>query len=65
VRAHFEQKGFPLIGHGGWQVTVLALELHSTSLPAGKTLAMDITNPAVIEAAKKNPFTIKEGVEYK
>lgn len=47
------------------QVTVLSLELASLTLPAGKTIKLDLTNQQSIEEAKKNPFTIKEGVEYK
>ena len=47
------------------QVTVLALELVSPTLPEGKVIKLDLMNPASIEEAKKNPITIKEGVEYK
>lgn len=42
------------------QVTVLALELHSPTLPAGKLLSMELAKGAQLET-----FTIKEGVEYK
>ncbi|KAH8113333.1 E set domain-containing protein, partial [Phellopilus nigrolimitatus] len=48
----------------GPKVTVLSLELVSPSLPPGKTIVLDLTNPAGIADAKKNPVTIKEGVEY-
>jgi len=44
----------------GPKVTVLALELHSPTLPPGKTLVMEVGNPN----AAKTVFTIKEGVEY-
>ena len=47
------------------QVTVLSLELVSPTLPPGKTLVLDLTNPQQLAEAKKNPFTIKEGIEYK
>lgn len=43
------------------QVTVLTLELRSPTLPPGKRLAMDVQNASVA----KDPFVIKEGVEYK
>ncbi|KAH8106086.1 immunoglobulin E-set [Cristinia sonorae] len=48
----------------GPQVTVISLELASDTLPGGKTLMMNVQDPAAIAALKKNPFTIKEGVEY-
>jgi len=48
-----------------FQVTVLTLELHSSTLPPGKTIALDISNKAQLEDTKKNPVIIKEGVEYK
>lgn len=47
------------------QVTVLTLFLTSPTLPQGKTLSLDITNPTALASLKKNPLTIKEGVEYK
>ena len=47
------------------QVTVLSLELVSPTLPEGKVIKLDLTSQASIEEAKKNPITIKEGVEYK
>lgn len=46
------------------QVTVLSLFLTSPTLPAGKTISLDITNPEQLAAFKKNPINIKEGVDY-
>ncbi|TCD66944.1 hypothetical protein EIP91_000722 [Steccherinum ochraceum] len=48
----------------GPQVTVETLELASATLPAGRTLKMNIHDPAQLAQVKKNPFVIKEGVEY-
>ncbi|KIK55593.1 hypothetical protein GYMLUDRAFT_47808 [Collybiopsis luxurians FD-317 M1] len=49
----------------GPKVTVLALELDSKTLPSGKKISLDLSDPAKIAAeTKKNPVTIKEGVEY-
>ncbi|KAK7470807.1 rho GDP dissociation inhibitor [Stygiomarasmius scandens] len=48
----------------GPKVTVLTLELHSSTLPPGKTITLDISNKAQLEDTKKNPVVIKEGVEY-
>ena len=42
---------------------MLALELHSPTLPAGKLLTMDLSKG--LRDMKSSPFTIKEGVEYK
>ena len=47
------------------QVTVLSLELVSPTLPAGKSLVLDLANPQALAEVKKHPFTIKEGIEYK
>ncbi|KAJ3860363.1 immunoglobulin E-set [Lentinula novae-zelandiae] len=50
----------------GPKVTVLALELVSSTLPAGKTISLDLSEPTKVAAeTKKNPVVIKEGVEYK
>jgi len=49
----------------GPKVTVLTLELVSSTLPSGKTISLDLTDPTKIAAeTKKNPITIKEGIEY-
>ncbi|KAG1755839.1 immunoglobulin E-set [Suillus lakei] len=48
----------------GPRVTVLTLELDSSTLPPGKKLVFDLKNTAMIAEIKKNPITIKEGVEY-
>ena len=47
------------------QVTILSLELASPTLPAGKHLVMNLQDHAQIASLKKNPITIKEGVEFK
>ncbi|KAG8747899.1 hypothetical protein FRC10_010518 [Ceratobasidium sp. 414] len=49
---------------GPAKVVVESLYLTSPSLPPGKTVALNLTNPASIEACKHNPITIKEGTEY-
>lgn len=41
---------------------MLALELHSSTLPAGKALSIDLTKSTNF---KDQTFTIKEGIEYK
>ncbi|KIP12638.1 hypothetical protein PHLGIDRAFT_27081 [Phlebiopsis gigantea 11061_1 CR5-6] len=48
----------------GPKVTILSLELASPSMPQGKTLVMNLQDKAQIDSLKKNPVTIKEGVEY-
>ncbi|KAF9263547.1 rho GDP-dissociation inhibitor [Marasmius fiardii PR-910] len=49
----------------GPKVTVLKLELHSDTLPAGKTVVLDLKTPnETVQDATKNPIIIKEGVEY-
>ncbi|KAJ3723137.1 immunoglobulin E-set [Lentinula raphanica] len=49
----------------GPKVTVLTLELVSSTLPAGKTISLDLSDPARVAAeTKKNPVVIKEGIEY-
>jgi Rho GDP-dissociation inhibitor len=47
------------------QVVVLTLELRSPSLPADKTISIDLTNSTLLADLKKNPINIKEGVDYK
>ncbi|THH05013.1 hypothetical protein EW145_g5108 [Phellinidium pouzarii] len=49
----------------GPKVTVLSLELVSPTLPPGKTIILNLTDPTSLADVKKNPITIKEGVEYK
>jgi Rho GDP-dissociation inhibitor len=46
-------------------VTVLTLELDSPTLPPGKKLVFNLKDTAKMADIKKNPITIKEGVEYK
>ncbi|KAL5488267.1 RDI1 [Sanghuangporus weigelae] len=48
----------------GPKVTVLGLELVSPTLPAGKSLVLDLSDPQALAEVKKHPFTIKEGIEY-
>ncbi|KAI0750949.1 rho GDP-dissociation inhibitor [Daedaleopsis nitida] len=48
----------------GPKVTILSLELASSTLPPGKHLIMNLLNPAEIAGLKKNPITIKEGIEF-
>ena len=49
----------------GRQVTILSLELASPTLPAGKHLIMNLLDHEQMSSLKKNPITIKEGVEFK
>jgi len=56
--------GAAAASNSGPQVTILTLELASPTLPSGKTLTMNIADPAAVEYRRKNPFVIKEGVEY-
>jgi len=48
----------------GPKVTVFTLELDSPTLPPGKKLVLDLQDPSQLANVKKNPITIKEGVEY-
>ncbi|KAJ7283787.1 immunoglobulin E-set [Mycena rebaudengoi] len=48
----------------GPKVTVLTLELDSPTLPAGKTIAFNLSDTARLADTKKNPISIKEGVDY-
>jgi len=47
----------------GPKVALFSLFLSSPSLN-GRTIELDLTNTTAIEALKKNPVNIKEGVEY-
>ena len=44
---------------------MLALELDSPTLPPGKKISVNIQDKALLDHLKKNPISIKEGVEYK
>lgn len=44
---------------------MFTLELAAATLPDGKTLKMNIQDPASLAYIKKNPFVIKEAIEYK
>ncbi|KAJ8086458.1 rho GDP dissociation inhibitor [Marasmius tenuissimus] len=48
----------------GPKVTILTLELLSSTLPAGKSIVFRLDNKSSYENTKKNPVVIKEGVEY-
>ncbi|KIO12823.1 hypothetical protein M404DRAFT_124984, partial [Pisolithus tinctorius Marx 270] len=48
----------------GPKVSVLTLELDSPTLPPGKKLIFNLCDPAAVADLKKNPVTIKEGVEF-
>ncbi|EJF56604.1 E set domain-containing protein [Dichomitus squalens] len=48
----------------GPKVTILSLELASSTLPPGKHLVMNLQDPEQLASLKKNPVTIKEGIEY-
>jgi len=48
----------------GPTLTVLTLELESPTLPESKKIVIDVQDPAKLADVKKNPITIKEGVEY-
>ncbi|THV08703.1 E set domain-containing protein [Dendrothele bispora CBS 962.96] len=48
----------------GPKLSILNLELTSPTLPAGKTISLDVNNKEQLADTKKNPVTIKEGVEY-
>ncbi|PIL37287.1 hypothetical protein GSI_00980 [Ganoderma sinense ZZ0214-1] len=48
----------------GPKVTVLSLELASPTLPPGKRLLMNLQNEQELASIKKNPVTIKEGVDF-
>ncbi|KAI0033784.1 rho GDP-dissociation inhibitor [Vararia minispora EC-137] len=48
------------------KLTVSYLELTSSTLPAGQTIKVDISNPARIRALKDGkPIQVKEGADYK
>ncbi|CAE6424255.1 unnamed protein product [Rhizoctonia solani] len=52
-------------GNGGPATfTITKLFLTSDTLPDGKAITLDLADPQAMELAKKNPITIKEGVEY-
>ena len=43
----------------------MALELDSPTLPPGKKISFNLQDRALLDNLKKNPISIKEGVEYK
>jgi len=48
----------------GPKVTVISLFLTSPTLPPGKTVELNLSDKGVVDSLKKNPVTLKEGVEY-
>lgn len=44
---------------------MLTMELMSPSLPEGKEIVLNLQDPEKLAEARKNPITIKEGIEYK
>lgn len=44
---------------------MLTLELHSPTLPAGRSIVINLSDGAHLDEIKRNPINIKEGVEYK
>ncbi|CAA7259551.1 unnamed protein product [Cyclocybe aegerita] len=48
----------------GPKVSVLTLELDSPTLPQGKKIIFDLKDLNKLADTKKNPISIKEGVEY-
>jgi len=48
----------------GPRVTVVTLELDSATLPPGKKIGFNIQDKSLLETLKKNPVSIKEGIEY-
>ncbi|KAJ1310988.1 hypothetical protein OPQ81_009497 [Rhizoctonia solani] len=51
-------------GGGDAKFIVKSLFLTSPTLPPGRTISLDLTDPQALENVKKNPIVIKEGVEY-
>lgn len=47
------------------KVEVLTLELTSPSLPAGRTISVDLNNPNQLAEMKDSPIQVKEGAEYR
>ncbi|KAI0772679.1 immunoglobulin E-set [Irpex lacteus] len=48
----------------GPKLTMLTLELHSPTLPAGRSIVINLSDGAHLDEIKRNPINIKEGVEY-
>ncbi|KAF8609495.1 E set domain-containing protein [Ceratobasidium sp. AG-I] len=51
-------------GGGKPEVAVKSLFLTSPTLPAGKTISLDVNDQAALDHVKKHPIVIKEGIEY-
>jgi Rho GDP-dissociation inhibitor len=47
------------------KLTLERLELTSPTLPAGKTISVDVSSEAACAKLKENPIRVKEGAEYK
>ncbi|KAF8761482.1 Glycosyl hydrolase family 47 [Rhizoctonia solani] len=52
------------IGAGALQFIIKELFLKSDTLPPGKTVSLNLADKEAMEAAKKKPITIKEGIDY-
>ncbi|KAI0091896.1 immunoglobulin E-set [Irpex rosettiformis] len=48
----------------GPKLTMLTLELHSATLPPGKSIIINLSDTSHLDEIKKSPINIKEGVEY-
>ncbi|PFH52534.1 hypothetical protein AMATHDRAFT_74022 [Amanita thiersii Skay4041] len=48
----------------GPKLTALTLELHSSTLPPGKHIILNLEDKKAVADTRKNPIIIKEGVEY-
>ncbi|CUA73819.1 Rho GDP-dissociation inhibitor [Rhizoctonia solani] len=51
-------------GGGEAKFVIKSLFLTSPTLPAGKTITLDLTDPEALARVKKEPIVIKEDVEY-
>ncbi|KAG8691666.1 hypothetical protein FRC11_013277 [Ceratobasidium sp. 423] len=51
-------------GGGEAKFIIKTLFLTSPTLPAGKTITLDLTDPQALAKVKKEPIVIKQGVEY-
>ncbi|KAI0347348.1 E set domain-containing protein [Trametopsis cervina] len=48
----------------GPKLTMLTLELHSPTLPAGKAITFHLSDPSHLDEIRNHPVNIKEGVDY-
>ncbi|CAE7201838.1 unnamed protein product [Rhizoctonia solani] len=60
-----ESLGINTAGSGGEaKFIVKQLFLTSPTLPPGKIISLDLTDPVALENVKKHPIVIKEDIEY-